>query len=185
MGWKFQLDTYPHPPYWFQFPKLLDQTHSSHYTGGMHFERDLAPGEGRIVVSGCRGVFRVLWDAPPRKCDGTCSTGMMGRMIGWVWWAGIAGKAWSACATTCYLCLVCACHLITPLTASNSQLFQPTFPSVPPSAHWGVSWPRVCIGNVLSSAIGETLETDFSCLGFEIGPEGYFRGAAYVLSSRL
>ena len=135
--------------------------------------------------SGCRGVFRVLWDAPPRKCDGTCSTGMMGRMIGWVWWAGIAGKAWSACATTCYLCLVCACHLITPLTASNSQLFQPTFPSVPPSAHWGVSWPRVCIGNVLSSAIGETLETDFSCLGFEIGPEGYFRGAAYVLSSRL
>ena len=75
----------------------------------MHFERDLAPDEGRIVVSCCSGVFRVLWDARARKCDGTYSTGMMGRMIGWVWWVGtcIAGKAWSACATTSYLCLVC------------------------------------------------------------------------------
>ena len=82
--------------------------------------------------SGCRGVFRVLWDAPPRKCDGTCSTGMMGRMIGWVWWAGIAGKAWSACATTCYLCLVWMSRgvdpPITPLTASNTPVFPSHIP---------------------------------------------------------
>ena len=48
----------------FQFPKplldpRLDALMLLHW-GGMHFGRDLAPGEGRIVVSGCRGVFRVL-----------------------------------------------------------------------------------------------------------------------------
>ena len=75
--------------------------------------------------SGCRGVFRVLWDAPPRKCDGTCSTGMMGRMIGWVWWAGIAGKAWSACATTCYLCLVWMSRGVDPPNHTLNNLQYP------------------------------------------------------------
>ena len=101
--------------------------------------------------SGCRGVFRVLWDAPPRKCDGTCSTGMMGRMIGWVWWAGIAGKAWSACATTCYLCLVWMSRGVDPPNHTLNTItpyFHPTYPSVPPSADSRLPWPRACIGNV-------------------------------------
>ena len=50
-----------------------------------HFKRDLAPGEGRRVVSsGGSAAYSEYYETLARECDGTYSTGwgMMGRTIG-------------------------------------------------------------------------------------------------------
>ena len=113
--------------------------------------------------SGCRGVFRVLWDAPPRKCDGTCSTGMMGRMIGWVWWAGIAGKAWSACATTCYLCLVWMSRGVDPPNHTLNSLQHPRI-SIPHTHRCHRQQTQDCPGQgpalEMFGTMGQTLKTE-------------------------
>ena len=78
-----------------------------------HFKRDLAPGEGRRVVSSGGAAYSEYYETLARECDGTCSTGlgMMGRTIGSDGCDRIAGKARHApqpAACVCGVGVVCS-----------------------------------------------------------------------------